>query len=205
MYTHPQELPSIAGGMFRLGSASCQLGLCLFDSLRVHSGAHCIYIIRVVQRGSRGVSLGLRHTSRARVEALGEQPGRQVGCAQLQKGGHAGLKGVDVELDLRAQQAPHVEHDAPGAVDAGGVELPILVVLPLLDACNLQAHRGSGHRLRALNKHEATRSLLAEQVASTRWANPPLIRLNVSIGLEHAMQDPLDGAACWGRIIVPEG
>ena len=158
--------------MSRLGSASCQLGVWLFDSWRAHSGAHCIDITGVVQSGSRGVSLGLRHTSGAGIEALGEQPGRQVGCAQLQQGGHAGLESVDVELDLRAQQAPHVEHDAPGAVDAGRVELPILVVLPLLDACNLQAHRGSGHRLRAYSKHEVTPSLLAEQVASKRWANP---------------------------------
>lgn len=36
--------------------------------------------------------------------------------AQLEDGCHAALKGVDVELELRAQSTPEIDDDAPCAV-----------------------------------------------------------------------------------------
>jgi len=76
-------------------------------------------------------------STQSTLEALREEPGGHVGRALLHEGRHAGLEGVDVELDLRLQQAPHVEEDAARAVDAGGVLPPVLVVLLVLDAAHL--------------------------------------------------------------------
>ena len=41
-----------------------------------------------------------------------------MGRPLLQQGSDARLKCVDVELDLRAQESPHVEDDSTGTVDA---------------------------------------------------------------------------------------
>ena len=57
--------------------------------------------------------------------------------AQLQDSSHTGLKGIDVQLELRAQDPPHIEHDAACAVDAAGVQRSILIVLPVFGAEHL--------------------------------------------------------------------
>lgn len=79
-----------------------------------------------------------KRTARTAVEPLGQRPGGDVGRSQLQHGGAAGLEGVDAQLELRAQQAPQVEHHTPVAVQARGMQLPVIVLPPLRAASHLR-------------------------------------------------------------------
>ena len=54
--------------------------------------------------------------------------------ASSEHGGDARLERVALQLELAAQDAPQVQHDAPRDMDAGGVQSAVLVVLALVRA-----------------------------------------------------------------------
>lgn len=64
-----------------------------------------------------------------------------MGSTLLQQCSNTGFKGVDVQLDLGTQEAPHVEHYPPCTMDSRGVQLSIFVNLTLLDAYYLHKEK----------------------------------------------------------------
>lgn len=94
--------------------------------------------------GGKGMQKGRGQDSLTRGTAsvpLSKLMGWDVGDPQLEDSCDAALKGVDVELELRAQGAPQVDDDAPCAVQAGLVQLAVLVILVLLHALELHTSK----------------------------------------------------------------
>ena len=87
------------------------------------------------------------------VEPQREHPGAHVRRAQLQHGRAARLECVDAQLELRAQQAPQVEHDAPLHVQPARVQLPVLILPPLDQARHLD---GPGFRVQGAGRPRCT-------------------------------------------------